>query len=151
MKKLTEAYTAYRQLKESDRWQPNINKRLREEIRTMLALNETELNKRIAEVMQVVQKEVEAALAEARLNNTDKDFEKVLEFVQPGRKVDPRENLISLSQRIVKLGNEYSYTGEELVKQGNERISERISAIIKLAEDTILKLIDLQTKQLQKL
>ena len=39
-----------------------------------LATNENELNKRIAEVLQLVQKEVEAALADARLNNTDKDF-----------------------------------------------------------------------------
>lgn len=102
-------------------------------------------------MLLVVQKEVEAAIAEARLNNTDKDFEKVLEFAERTRQVDPRDSLLSLSQRIVKTNNEYSYTGEELVKQGNERISERISAIIKLAEDTILRLIELQTKQLQRL
>ena len=117
----------------------------------MLVTNENELIKRISEVLQIVQKEVEAALGEARLNNTDKDFEKVLEFMDRTRQVDPRESLVGLSQRIVKLNNEYSYTGEELVKQGNERISERISTIIKFAEDTILKLIELQTKQLQKL
>lgn len=75
----------------------------------------------------------------------------MLEFVQRSRQLDPRDSLISLSQRIVKLNSEYSYTGEELVKQGNERISERISGIIKLAEDTILRLIELQTKQLQRL
>jgi len=81
MKKLTEAYTAYRELKDSEHWQPNINEKLRKEIKAVLVANENELNKRIAEVLQVVQKEVEAAIGEARLNNTDRDFEKVLEFV----------------------------------------------------------------------
>jgi hypothetical protein len=67
------------------------------------------------------------------------------------RQVEVRENLINLSHRIVKLGNEYSYTGEELIKQGNERISERVLSVIRVAEETILKLIELHAKQLQSL
>jgi hypothetical protein len=70
-------------------------------------------------VLVVVQREVDNSVAEARINNTDKDFEKILEFVSNDRKVDIRESLISLSKRIVKVGNDYSYAGEELVKQGN--------------------------------
>jgi hypothetical protein len=89
----------------------------------VLSNNEVELTKRIAEVLLIVQKEVESAIVDARLNNTDKDFEKVLEFIGRARQVEVRESLLNLSQRIVKLGNEYSYTREELVKQGNERIS----------------------------
>lgn len=70
-------------------------------------------------MLVVVQREVDNSVAEARINNTDKDFEKILEFVSNDRKVDIRESLISLSKRIVKVGNDYSYAGEELVKQGN--------------------------------
>lgn len=109
------------------------------------------MNKRIAEVLLVVQKEVENAISDARINNTDRDFEKVLEFMEANRPVEVRDSLISLSTRIVKLNNDYTYTGEELVKQGNERISERVNAIVKVAEECILKLIELQTKQLQSL
>lgn len=67
----------------------------------------------------VVQREVDNAVAEARINNTDKDFEKILEFLGNDRKVDIRDSLMNLSKRIVKVGNDYSYAGEELVKQGN--------------------------------
>jgi hypothetical protein len=65
-------------LKDSETWQPNINERLRKEIKAVLSNNEAELTKRIAEVLLVVQKEVDNAIADARLNNTDKDFEKLL-------------------------------------------------------------------------
>lgn len=71
--------------------------------------------------------------------------------MEANRPVEVRESLMNLSTRIVKLNNDYTYTGEELVKQGNERISERVNAIIKVAEECILKLIELQTKQLQSL
>lgn len=124
---------------------------MRKEIKQILTVNEAEMNKRIAEVLLVVQKEVENAISDARINNTDRDFEKVLEFMEANRPVEVRDSLISLSTRIVKLNNDYTYTGEELVKQGNERISERVNAIVKVAEECILKLIELQTKQLQSL
>lgn len=35
------------------------------------------------------------------------------------------------------------------MRQGNERIAERITKIIKLADATLTKLIDLQKKQIQ--
>lgn len=70
-------------------------------------------------MLVVVQREVDNAVAEARINNTDKDFEKILEFLGNDRKVDIRDSLMNLSKRIVKVGNDYSYAGEELVKQGN--------------------------------
>lgn len=63
--------------------------------------------------------------------------------------IDISENLNNLSERVVKLENEYSYSREEQIRQGNERIVERISKIIKLAENTIAKLIDLERKQTQ--
>lgn len=57
--------------------------------------------------------------------------------------------LNALAERIVKLENEYSYSREEQIRQGNERIMDRISKIIKLAENTIMRLIELQKKQIQ--
>lgn len=78
MKKLNEFYEKYRILKESDKWQPNINEKKIKEIKELLAVMDNELSRKVNEILNGVYKEVDISLNELKSNNKDSDFERIL-------------------------------------------------------------------------